>query len=188
MVFNVLDAATSTYRPNGKSSDTGLTASDQIGYNDLVELEAQLQTNGGRPFEDGDYVAVMAPQVYAALLKDPDFKAAAQFKAPERIWKGEVQELGGIRVVRSNSPAFAFTSQANVGSANRVYSTFVIARFAYQVSDLQNLRVYVVAPGGHIDPLQQNRKIGWKFAFKTIITNQTWLRRMRSAGQDSVNN
>jgi N4-gp56 family major capsid protein len=188
LVFNVLDAATTTYRPNGRTVDTAVLASDLIGYNDLIELEAQLQTKGARPFGDGDYVGIFAPQVYASLLKDPDFKAAAQFKAPERIWKGEVQELGGIRIVRSNSPAFAFASQATSGFTNRLYSSFIIAQFAYQVSDLQNLRVYVVAPGGQSDVLQQNRKIGWKFAFKAIITNQDWLRRVRSSGQDSTNN
>jgi len=36
--------------------------------------------------------------------------------------------------------------------------------------------------------LQQNRKIGWKFAFKAIITNQNWVRRVRSSGIDSVTN
>jgi hypothetical protein len=56
------------------------------------------------------------------------------------------------------------------------------------LSDFQNLRVYVVAPGGQVDPLQQSRKIGWKFAFKSIITNQTWIKRVRSAGLNSVNN
>ena len=80
------------------------------------------------------------------------------------------------------------TSQATSGQANKVYSSFAVARWAYQVSDLQNLRVYVVAPGGQADPLQQARKIGWKFAFKSIITNQNWIRLVRSAGQNSVNN
>ena len=188
LVFNVLNAATNVYRPNARSADTGLFSTDLISYTDLVALEALLQDQGGRPYESGDYVMVMAPQVYAGVLRDPDFKAAAQLRAPEKIWKGEVGELAGFRIVRSNSPAFAATSQSTSGQANKVYSSFAIARWAYQVSDLQNLRVYVVAPGGQADPLQQARKIGWKFAFKSIITNQNWIRLVRSAGQNSVNN
>lgn len=188
LVFNVLDGgATTVYRPNSKTGDASLLASDQIGYSDLVELAATLQGNGARPFADGDYVFVCAPQVYASMLKDPDFKAAAQFRAPERIWKGEVQELADFRVVRTNSPAFSATSQSTSGYTNKVYSSFAIAQFAYQVVTLQNLRVYVVAPGGQSDPLQQSRKIGWKFAFKTVITNQSWLARVRSSGLDSSN-
>jgi len=187
LVYNVLDAATNVYRPNSRVSDAALVAGDQVGYVDLVELDALLNQQGARPFEGGDYVLVTSPQPYAGMLKDPDFKAAAQFKAPEKIWNAEIGMLGGFRVVRSNAPGFAATSQAGAGFSNLVYSSFALGRFAYQISDLQNLRVYVVAPGGQTDPLQQNRKIGWKFAFKSIITNQNWVRRVRSSGANSVN-
>jgi N4-gp56 family major capsid protein len=188
LVFNVLDAASTTYYPNGKTGDTGLTASDLVGYPDLVELDASLNDAGARPFEGGEYVYINPPQIYGSILKDPDFKASNQFKAPEKLWKGEVASLGGFRVIRSNAPGFAAVSQSTSGAANKIYSSFAIGRFAYQLSDFQNLRVYVVAPGGQVDPLQQSRKIGWKFAFKSIITNQTWIKRVRSAGLNSVNN
>lgn len=188
LIFNVLNAATNTYFVNSRAGDTSLVATDKVAYLDLVELDAALQDQGGRPFEGGEYVFVTPPQVYADLLKDPDFKASNQLRSPEKIWRGEVGLLGGFRVIRSNSPAFAATSQAGAGQSSKVYSSFAIARFAYQITDLQNLRVYVVAPGGQIDPLQQSRKIGWKFAFKSVITNQNWVRRVRSAGANSVTN
>lgn len=188
LVFNVLNAATNTYYPNGRAGDTSLIGSDLVGYVDLVEVDALLQDQGARPFEGGDYVFVTPPQVYSGLLKDPDWKASQQFRSPEKIWRGEVGQLGGFRVIRSNSPSFAATSQAGAGQASKVYSSFAIARFAYQITDLQNLRVYVVAPGGQLDPLQQSRKIGWKFAFKSVISNQNWIRRVRSAGSNSVTN
>jgi len=188
LVFNVLDAATTVYRPNSRSGDTSLFASDLVSYVDLIELDATLSDNAGRPFEDGSYVFLTSPQPYAGILKDPDFKAAAQFQAPDKIWRGEVGNLGGFRIVKSNSPALNPTSQATSGQANKVYSSFAIARMAYQITDLQNLRVYVVAPGGQTDPLQQSRKLGWKFAFKSLITNQNWIIKVRSAGLNSVNN
>lgn len=190
LIFNVLAAgATNIYRPNNRAADTNLLPGDTVAYKDLIQNEAILQNNGGRPFDDGDYVFVCAPQVYANLLNDPDFKASVQFKAPERIWRGEVNELAGMRIIRTNSPAFAAVAQASpVGSTNKIYVSFAIARFAYQITDLQNLRVYVVAPGGQMDPLQQSRKIGWKFAFKSIITNQNWLQEVRSSGLNSVAN
>lgn len=134
MIYNVLDAATTVYRPNNRSVDTALLNTDLIGYTDLVELEATLQDNAARPFESGDYVFATSPQVYAGVLRDPDFKAAAQLRAPEKIWKGEVGELAGMRLVRTNSPAFAATSQSTSGYANKVYSSFAIARWAYQVN------------------------------------------------------
>lgn len=169
LIYNVLNSGTTVYRPNNKASDTALVGSDVVTAVDLVEVEATLNGNGARPYESGYYAFVTSPQPYAALLKDPDFKAAAQFRAPEKIWRGEVGELYGFRVIRSNSPAFAATSQTTAGQSSLVYTSLAIGRFAYQISDLQNLRVYVVAPGGQADPLQQSRKIGWKFAFKSLI-------------------
>jgi N4-gp56 family major capsid protein len=188
IIFNVLSQGTNVYRPNGKVSNATTTASDTLGYRDLIQLDAVLNDAGGRPFDSGDFVAVVGSQVYASLLNDPDFKASHQLNSPDKIWKGEVDALGGFRIVRSNAPAFAPTTQATSGAANKIYTGFAIARFAYQVSDLQNLRTYVVAPGGQYDPLMQSRKIGWKFAFKSIITNNNWIATMYSAGQNSINN
>jgi len=188
LIFNVLAGASNVYRPNGKTSNATTTASDKVGYVDLTAIHASLMDAGARPFDDGDYVFVIPPQVHASLQQDPDFKASNQFGKPERIWKGEVQELAGWRIVKSNAPGFAPFTQATSGAANKVYTSFAIARNAYQVSELQNLRVYAAAPGGQTDTLQQSRKIGYKFAFKAIITNQAWLYQVASAGQASVNN
>jgi len=187
LVFNVLNAASNVYCPNSKTVST-LTASDTFGYTDMTQVHASLMDAGAQMFEDGDYVLVLAPQVHAVLQNDPDFKASNQFGKPERIWRGEVDELAGWRVVKSNAPGFAPNTSATSGYANKTYNSFGIARNAYQISDLQNLRVYAAAPGGQTDTLQQSRKIGYKFAFKAIITNQSWIYRIVSAGQNSVNN
>ena len=189
LVFNVLDAnSTSVYRPNSRAADTNLIGTDVLAYVDLVALSALLNERGSRPFDSGDYVLVVAPQVYAAMLKDPDWKAAHQLASPDKIYKGEVDTLAGFRVIRSNSPAFAATTTTASGVADKIYSAFAMGRFAYQITDLQNLRVYVTAPGGQTDPLYQNRKIGWKFAFKSLITNTDWIYRVRSAGAASKTN
>lgn len=189
LIFTVLDAATNVYRPNNKTADTGLVAGDVPSFNDLIELDALLNSQGARQFADGEYAFVTSPQPFAALVKDPDFKASHQLVQPEAIWRAQVGMLGGFSVVRSNAPGIATaTAQAGAGQSSKVYSSFALGRMAYQISDLQNLRVYVVAPGGQSDPLQQNRKIGWKMAFKSVITNQTWIRRVRTSGLDSVTN
>jgi N4-gp56 family major capsid protein len=188
LIFNVLAQASNVYFPGGAVSSNTVSASSKIGYVDLTALHANLMDQGGRPFDDGDYVLVVAPQVHASMLQDPDFKASNQFGKPERIWKGEVQELSGFRIVKTNAPGFAFIANATSGAAKKQYNSFAIARNAYQISDLQNLRVYAAAPGGQTDTLQQNRKMGYKFAFKAIITNQNWIFSIISAGQNSVNN
>jgi N4-gp56 family major capsid protein len=154
LIFNVLNNSTQTFFPNGRTAITGLLPTDLPSYNDLTAIEAQLQTLGARGMDGGDYVAVMAPNAYNALLRDPDWKASHQLVNPDKIWRGEVDTLAGIRVVRSNAPGFLpNTSNTTTGTSTKVYTSFMIARYAYQISDLQNLRVYVVAPGGQTDPL-----------------------------------
>lgn len=187
LIFNNLNSGlTTVYLPFNRASSNALLATDLIGYNDLIALDAALQDQGARPFESGEYVIVTPPQVYGGLLKDPDFKAAAQFQAPQRIWRGEVASLGGLRVIRSNAPGFApVASGGGAGFSNKVYTSYALGRFAYQISDLQNLRVYVVAPGGQADPLQQRRLMGWKFAVKSIVTNANWGREVQSSGLNS---
>jgi len=188
LIFNVLSGASNVYRPNGRTSNATTLASDKIGYVDATALHANLMDQGGRSFDNGDYVFVTPPQVHASLQQDPDWKASHQLSSPEAIWRGEYGSLAGFRFVKSNAPGFAAVTQATAGFANKLFYSFAIARNAYQISDLQNLRVYAAAPGGQVDTLQQSRKLGYKFAFKAIITNQNWLYAVISAGQSSVNN
>ena len=187
LVFNVLSAATSTYFPNGKTATT-ITAADKLGYVDSTAIHANLMDQGARPYDDGNYVFVVAPQVHAVLQQDPDWKASHQLSKPDNIWRGEFGQLAGFRFVKSNAPGFAPVTSGTAGRANKAYFSFAIGRNAYQITDLQNLRVYAAAPGGQTDTLQQSRKLGYKFAFKAIITNQNWIYATQSAGQNSVTN
>jgi N4-gp56 family major capsid protein len=189
LIFNVLDAATNNYRPNGKAGDSNLTPSDQVTYNDFVALQATLMDSAARPVQGQNYVMVVPPQVAASLQKDPDWKSSHQLAQPEAIWNGQIGRLANFDVVVSNAPAFAATTQASPsGSANKVYSFFAIGRDSYQITDLQSLEVIVTPPGGQSDPLKQNYKLGYKFSMKAVISNQNWIRRGRAAGANSVAN
>lgn len=188
LIYNVLNGSTNVYRPNSKASDATLTASDQLSYVDITRLFSILTRNAARPYSNGQLALVLAPEVYASLLRDPDFKASNQFAAPEKIWRGQVGSLANFAIVQSNSPSFAVTLSAASGVTSTAYSGFAIGQFAFQVSDWQTLQMYTAAPGGQTDVLQQNYKAGWKFAFKAVITNNSWLYEIRSAGVDSVTN
>ena len=65
-------------------------------------------------------MAVMAPNAYNALLRDPDWKASHALSSPDKIWRGEVEALAGIRVVRSNAPGFLpYTGNTTSGTSSR---------------------------------------------------------------------
>ena len=160
LIYSVLDAASNTYRPNNRATDGALLASDAIGNNDFLELNALLHTAGGVPF-GGEYVFVTSPQPYGSIQKDPDVKASRQLAKPEQIWRGEADMAGGFRIVKSNAPAFVALTTGGAGFSDKVYSSFALAQNAYQVVDLQNLEVNVVAPGGRGDILKQSYLIGY---------------------------
>lgn len=188
LVFNVLDAATTQYWPNSKASDAALVGSDYVTYNDLIELYATLAEQGGSPFDNGLYAFVTGPQVHAAMQKDPDYKAANQLSNADRLFRGTIDMLGGFNVVMSNAAVRAATTSTASGSANKVYSSFAMARESFQVTDLQSLEVIITPAGGHGDALKQSTKIGYKFSFKSLITNPNWITRVRSAGLNSSTN
>lgn len=116
------------------------------------------------------------------------YKASVQFGAPERLWRGEMGQLGGFRILVSNAAGFSPVTSATAGQSSKVYTSFAIARQAYKVTDLQTLQVFVAPPGGQNDILQQRHKIGAKFSFKAVITNQSWIRGVHSSGLNSVTN
>lgn len=186
LIYNVLDAATSIYRTNSRAGDTSLLASDVLSYNDLVSLNALLAAQAAQTFGDGQYAYVNSPQPIASLQKDPDWKAANQFGNADKIFRGQIGSLSNLAVVSSNSPAFATTAQTTSGYANKVYSGFACGKGAFQVSDLQSMESIVTPPGGHGDPLKQSTKIGIKFSMKSVISNQNWIQRHRSAGNNST--
>lgn len=186
LVYGVLDAASNVYRVNSRAGDTSLLASDVLTYNDCVELAAILSVQGAKTFSDGNYAIITSPQPYANLQRDPDYKAANQLVGADKIFRGQVGSLAGVSVTRSNAPGFAVTAQTTSGYANKVYSSFALGMNAFQVCDFQSLETVVTPPGGHGDPLKQSTKLGVKFSMKSVISNQNWIRRVRSAGNDST--
>lgn len=188
LIFNVVKNGSTVYLPNGRAAVTDLLASDLIAYNDLNRIESDLMDNGARPIRDGQYAYVIPPQVYGGLRKDADWKASHQLRDPEVIWRGEVGSLGGLSVVRSNAPGFASVAQSTSLKTNKWYYGFAVGRQAYAITDLQGLRVYTIAPGGHTDPLYQQRLISYKFAFKSVILNNDWITVTKSSGLNSTNN
>jgi N4-gp56 family major capsid protein len=188
LVYGILDAASNVYYANNRAGATTLLASDVPSYNDLVELNAILFGQGAKPFADGNYACVTSGQPYAALQRDPDYKAANQLAGAEKIWRGQIGAIGGMSVVRSNAPGFVATSQATSGFTNKIYSSFVMGMNSFQISDFQSIESVVTPPGGHGDPLKQSTKLGVKFSMKSVISNQNWIRRFRSSGNDSATN
>lgn len=89
-----------TTNPGGKT-DTGVMASDKISTADLATIKEKMQVRGTPTFNDGLHVAVVSPRMEKHLKLDPDFRAACQFGAPGRLYRGELGTYEGFRFISS---------------------------------------------------------------------------------------
>lgn len=80
----------------------------------------------------------------------------------------------GTSIVGSNIP----------GSGLIVHAGWVFGKQAYCVVDLMNLQTFVSAPNATIsDPLVQQRTVGYKLMFKTVIQNNAFFERIECLSQ-----
>jgi len=53
-------------------------------------------------WDDGNYIAVGSVQALRGIKNDADFKLAAQYGDPERLFAGEVGRIEGVRFIETN--------------------------------------------------------------------------------------
>lgn len=192
IIQSVLVAGTTIQYANGKVSRVGLAAGDVMSTTELRKAIKTMRQAAAVPFDiaqlgissesglgkgdSGHYVLVVDPSVEADLLADTVFVTASQYSSIEKLYNGEVGYWQGTRVVRSNNMA----TNSVFASTTTVHASYLIARGAFAVSDLQALQMITQEPGGVADPLNQYRTLGWKVAFKAVILNQSWLMRIES--------
>lgn len=148
------------YSGNATSRAT-VGTDDVFSVTDLNKASTELEAKDA-PKIDGYYVAIAHP--YAIY----DLRAATgagswldsnKYVTPEKIFKGEIGALNGVRVVMSsNVQTFASTTT--------VYPTLVMGAGAYGVSECQGLQTYITPRvASDSDPLAQRQKVGAKIAF-----------------------
>lgn len=94
-----LTSANST-NPGDKTNATA-TATDKISTADLATIKEKLQVRGAPTFNDGLHIAIISPRMEKHLKLDPDFRAACQFGAPERLYRGQLGVYEGFRFISS---------------------------------------------------------------------------------------
>lgn len=156
-------AGTNVYYANGTTTGnrTSLAATDVLTANYLNKACAKLESLDA-PKIDGMYVAVIHPfQLYdlRASTAAGSWLDLNKYVTPDKVFKGEIGALFGVRVVVS-SHVQTFTSSTTV------YPALVLGKGAYGVSTFQSLRTYATpAVASDSDPLAQRRKVGAKIAF-----------------------
>ena len=128
---------------------------------DVVKKVVTILKRNNAPRINGDYVAIIHPDVSYDLMSDPAWIESHKYAAPENLYEGEIGKIAGVRFVE--------TSEAKIFEGG-VYGCLFLADGAYGVTEVTGggLETIVKQKGsaGTADPLNQRSSIGWK-AMKT---------------------
>ena len=178
----VLNAGTNVQSAEGQVSvRTEITSEMKLTVK-AIKLAARFLRVQNAPKIDGSYFAIIHPDCAYDIKNDPDFIGVVKYKNPERIYKGEIGELDGVRFVETTE-AKKFASAGKDGVD--VYSTLVMGANAYGTTKVEGGGLQTIikqlGSGGTADPLNQRATIGWKAMKVTEILSQQYMIRIESA-------
>lgn len=166
IVREILNGGTNVqYHEGERATRTAITATDYLTVKSIANAVRTLKRANAKKM-DGNYVAIIHPDVAFDLMQDSAWKDWHQYVTPENKYNGEIGMIDGVRFVETTE-AKIFTDAGGSGSAAfDIYSTLVLAKDAYGVTDLEGggLQLYIKNAGsaGTADPLDQRSTVGWK--------------------------
>lgn len=163
VVREILNGGTNVqYHEGERASRSEITASDIMTVKCIANAVRTLKRANAKKI-DGNYVAIIHPDVAYDLMSDSAWKDWHQYVTPENKYNGEIGMIDGVRFVETTE-AKIFTGEGPSGTD--LYSTLVLAKDAYGVTELEGggLQLFIKNAGsaGTADPLDQRSSIGWK--------------------------
>ena len=178
-VRDVLVAGTNYQWANGETEET-LEAADTADMNDFIDVAKTLEEKDAMRIGD-NYVAFISPAVKSRLMKDSAFREVVRYNK-DTYFTGELVTIDGIKfLVTSTAPTD--TNEGSNSAVTTVENSIVVAEGAYGVARLLpgDFDVVVTPPGGHGDEYKVKTTIAWKAYLKSVILNQNFMVRLRSA-------
>jgi N4-gp56 family major capsid protein len=178
-IRDIVVAGTNVLYASGVANRTSLIPTNVITVADVRKAVRSLKQNNAAPMANGDYMAVIHPDVEYDLQGDSNWVNAHQYTdaALNGVYNGEVGKLYGVR--------FMNTTQApklvNSGSAGtEVYQSMFFGNESFGVSELQSLKTYVDSPSPR-SALRLYSDVSWKASFAAKILNDNFLVRLESS-------
>lgn len=85
------------------TAEGSITAGKAMTTDTLAEIKYQLDARNAPKFADGSYGLVINPKANANLLVDAGFREAVRYAAADRLFRGEVGQYLGFRILVSNN-------------------------------------------------------------------------------------
>lgn len=187
LVQDVIDAGTNVYYSGNATGRTSISSDDTLSASNISKAQATLLANNAKPYDAGMFMGVIHPHVLHDLRIETGTGAwldANKYVTPEKIFKGEIGALSGVRVVVS--PNLQYFANASNGSGSTgtidVYPTYFFGKDAYGVvREGEPQSVFnPLGSSGSADPLKQRASAGVKFRVGATILRENALIRFES--------
>ena len=162
----VLNGGTNVIFSGDKDAREDLDASSLLTVDDVKKAVRKLKSQNAEKI-NGDWVAIIHPDVSYDLTNDPAWKDVKTYSDPSDMYEGEIGKLFGVRFVETTeAKVWAKGGVGNENGQRAVYSTLVLGDNAYGVTEitgggLEHI-VKQLGSAGTADALNQRATAGWK--------------------------
>lgn len=192
VVREVINAGTNVQYADGSVASRSLLVGGAASGNNYLTVDAikkavrTLRAQNAEPFEDGNFVAIIHPNVAHDLMNDPKWEEPHIYVDTEEKYSGELGRIAGVRFVETTE-AKIFEGAGKDG--RDVYSTLIIAQNAYGVTELSGMGLKHITKqmgsGGTGDPLDQRGTAGWKAMQGAVILVEQYMVRIETTSDAS---
>lgn len=159
---------------------------------DILKAMTQLKINRATPI-NGCYVLIISPQVAHDLLNSADWQSFVKTQYAEKIFKGEIGNIFGVRIVEATNPFIegATEGTADPAAAKPIYSNIVLGQEAFGAVDMGQPgssspfkpSIIVNNAADKADPLNQYIVAGWKSFWASVVLNPKFAINVRSQAE-----
>lgn len=177
---DILAAGTNVMYAGGRASRAAITSADKLTISDIRKA-VRLLKRVNAPTINGDYVAIVHPDVVYDLMSDSSWVDANHYAGSQRIFEGEIGKMFGVRFVESTQ---AKIWKASTEGALPIYGTLVLGENAFGVTSINGGGIQTIVKqlgsGGTADPLNQRATAGWKLNKVAKILTEEYMVRIES--------
>ena len=116
------------------TSRTALTKDCRLTVDSVNQAVAILRSQNAKPFDDGNYVAIIHPYVAYDLMSDPAWVDRYKYANPDNLYTGEIGKIGGVRFVQTTEAKIYKGDGCPSGLA--VFGTLFLSRNAYGTTEI----------------------------------------------------
>lgn len=156
---------------------------------DVLNAVTRLKINRARKI-GGYYVGVIPPQTSRDLMDDDDWLKSAEYSDVEKLYKGELGRIHGVRFVEATNPFIEDETEGTYDATDNntdglIYSTIITGAEAYGVANLAGQgpmkpQIIICDKADKTDPLNQFITVGWKAFYVAKTLNENFMVVLRS--------